>query len=994
MSISTLANLEGRNVFTEVLSGREIGEGPYIDLQLRAGGQGDDTRKISFQVNDGSNYVEQASLSKRGLNIKNIVIRDSIVFDRGDGSSIDQFAGSIESRRDDNRAEIAFNIGGTGPGKRVSFNSLTGAEFTSPAHFQGVLRAHDLRVHGTGAVFTGDGADAAYIRVREGVMAFQGAHVGDGDFSHVRASKVAIDRELIAYGCTPIVFSSMHRDRDDRQWMLRACGEDNAFSISSSGSTSPFVVCDNDPSGQPALEVLNGNVIARKDLRGNRLQVRTAHVTDHFHVNHLDGASANFAGIVGIDISVTHMEADEGKVRMFTARRANIDADLHVHNEVRTHRLRVDTTIVAHGVHVVDVHAQGAVSAAIIQGVDVVASTLRASQHHGAGVVVPLRVAGSLDVTELLRSSRVKTDKLTVRGDMQRIDMENGALFVNGERTVTYTEGRMQVPFFNTTMLTVDTTTTSPLVKLNTIEAIGGLDTGTGNVVTVQARGLTLGNVYIDGSARIEVVGTDHNGILEFIAKNGVLIRSGDEDLGAFEPPMWQVIKGQGVRQSGSLYMITPGTGRYIKLEPPSTTDQVFKMYVNTDGQSLITLETEPDQTRIPLRLLVGSSLVDCGCGDGSGTTTPSAALQVRSASTYGGPTAVFHVTNPCADAEIKVKAESKTSVISLETAVGHVRIEHRADANALAFFNDETGNDFLVVDTISGLARIAGDLVVGGSLFFGAAVPDTSDDGDGLIFFPQGLSITSGLLELGNVELRAMGDTRRVLEISASMVNAPIIYAPSFAITKPPDESSVRQFGFNCYVDQIGIMRHIERGSAAVFSHMIRQPGETAPSSVKLGFSPRTFLVDSFGDAETSFEVNDNGEIHLTNLYDFGRFNMKQDRILQQVQFQTTRSSYNFDQTTEVVGDVRVKQVGDTPRYHSLRSTDDGLYVQGVPSSYGANADLGLPGAVILGDGYPDGKRWRMRVSPASGDLVFEYQGAPGADWSSKFRMVAEAGL
>jgi len=761
---------------------------------------------------------------------------------------------------------------------------------------------------------------------------------------------------------------------------MRAYDHTHGLAIESTFRDAPLYVNDGDPSGESAFEVRNGDVIARKTLRGRCLNVRTARVHEHLYAQQIEGASANFAGITAHDISAMHVNADGVETRALIAQQAYVD-ELHVHHETRTRVLRVDETVVARDVHATNVAATDTVAASIVQGTHVIAETLSAPRQ---GV---LHVTSDLVVHEKASvGSLVARDVIEVLGNARNMRMFEGEIYINNQRTISLNEGRVHAPLVTTAQLMADRIISS-LVRLHTLEAGGGHDTGD---IDVRARGLTLGNVRIDGDAFIEVVGSDdHNGILEFIAKNGVLMRSGDEELGSFEPPLWQVIKGQGVRQTGSLYMITPGTGRYVKLEPPSTTNEVFSVYVNTQGQSIIALETDPEQTRIPLKLLVGSSLVDEGCGDGSGTSTPSAALQVRSASTYGGPTAVFHVTNPCADAEIKIKAESNTSILSLETATGHVRVEHRSEANELAFFNDETGNDFLVVDTVTGLARVTGDLVVGGSLYFGAATETTSNNGNGQISFDQGLSVTSGLLDLGNVELRAMGNTGRILEISASSVNSPILFAPSFAITEPPNGSSQRQFAFNAYVDQIGAVRHIDNGSSAVLSHTVRQPGELAPSSLKLGFSPRTILADSFADVDTAFEANDDGEISLTNGDDFGRVEIKQDRILQQVKFETTRASYSFDQTAEVVGDVRVKQVSDTARYHSLRSTDEGLYVQGTPS-FTANTELALTSAIILGDGYPDGVRWRMRVSPSTGELVFEHQHGPGDAWSSKFRMIS----
>jgi hypothetical protein len=159
------------------------------------------------------------------------------------------------------------------------------------------------------------------------------------------------------------------------------------------------------------------------------------------------------------------------------------------------------------------------------------------------------------------------------------------------------------------------------------------------------------------------------------------------------------------------------------------------------------------------------------------------------------------------------------------------------------------------------------------------------------------------------------------------------------------------------------------------------------------IGFSPRRLLSEEIASVETAMEVTETGELHLRNVADGGRLDLLQDTARQQVRFETTRGSYSFDQTVEMNGDLRVKQVvggPDVSRYHALRSTDDGLLLTSQPAASIAG-DVGVPVAFVLSDGLGGGKRWRMRVSPETGDLVFEHQRAPGAVWSGAFRMVGE---
>lgn len=979
MSISTLGSVEGRSVFTEVLHGRVLGEGPYTDLQIRAGGLGDDTRKISLQVHDGANYAEQVAINRRGLNIVNVVVRDSIIFDTEEtdltGATSFHRAGSITSRRDGPRAEIAFQLAGEGPGKSISFNSVNGAEFDAPAHFKGILRARDLRVRGGGASFKDDGAEAALIRVVQGAMAFDGLHVGDADLRNVRAKRVDVAGDMIVR----------------KGLLLPSATAPGApawsFGVVGSGTTPDLVVdgrgafvvrnCDDRES---SMEVASGNVVVRDSLCAKRVVVQSAHVKDMLRANHVHVRSARVDGdLVAAEVTIAAAQIDHVHVTShLRAKSIAVERDIVVAQAVRAAALYAEREVSAQMMSATD----GAFSRGVVAGV-VSADRVETRTLVGSNFGAPLVVVGACGlVADRLTAPVTETDRLELRDSALRMSLGGGEIRINGERALSLSEGKLRVPFAACDALVAARSVVAPLVRVRTIEAIGGPDTGN---VDLRAEGLTIGNLRIGRDASIRVIdGDDHNGVLDVIARNGAVIRAGATQLGAFEPPMWQVIKGQGVRQVGSQYLITPDSGRYAKLQPPSQTDAFLTVFINTTGQSFTALETSPSLTRIPKTLLIGP--------DDDGTDDDTLALIVRRVAMYSGPLAIFHSTSSTADAEVRIKATSEVASLAFETATGMVRIEHRSGTHTLAFANDETGNDFLTVDTITGLARIVGDLKVDGSLIFGAAI------GLGLgksMTVAMPMQLPTGVLDLGNVEFRSEGDDNRALSIDATSMSTPIVFAPSFAITRPVDGSATRRFGFNCYTNAIGQLRHINNGSAAFLSHAVQQIGDSLPSSMTVGFSPRRLLGDELASVETAFEVTDTGELHVRNVADGGRLDVLQDTIRQQVRFETTRGSYSFDQTVEMNGDLRVKQVAGVgvSRYHALRSTDDGLLLTSQPdaSSLLSGGDVSVPSAIVLSDGREGGKRWRMRVSPETGDLVFEHQRAPGAVWSGAFRMVGE---
>jgi hypothetical protein len=978
MSISTLGSVEGRSVFTEVLHGRVLGEGPYTDLQIRAGGLGDDTRKISLQVYDGATYAEQLAINRRGLNIVNMVIRDSIIFDTEEsdltGGTTTNRAGSITSRRDGDRAEIAFELAGEGPGKSISFNSVNGAEFDAPAHFNGILRARDLRVRGRGATFEDDGVEAALIRAVRGAMAFDGLHVGDADLRAVRAKRIDVDGDMIVRKRLLLPSSTI---QGAPAWSVGV----------SNGSTSgvvPDLVLDgrgafvvrNCDDREASMEVAEGNVVVREAVCAKRVVVQTAHVKDMLRANHVHVRSARVEGdLVAAEATIASAQIESA----------------HVTSQLRAKSIVVDRDVVAQqAVRAVALHAAREVSAPMVNATDgafrrgVVTGVLRADRVETAMLAAPsdgthaVVVAGARGlVADRLSAARVETDRLDVRDAALRMSIGAGEIRINGERALALTEGRLHVPFAACDALVAARSVVAPLARVRTIEAFGGADTGN---VDLRAHGLTLGHLRLGHDASIRVVdGEDHNGVLDLIARNGAVIRAGATQLGSFEAPMWQVIKGQGVRQVGSQYLITPDSGRYVKMQPPSQTDAFFTIFVNTTGQSLIAFETSPMFTRVPKTLLIGQP-------DESDDETK--ALIVRRVAMYHGPLAVFHSMSTTADAEVRVKATSEVASVSFETATGLVRIEHRSDVHKLAFANDETGNDFLTVDTITGLTWVTGDLQVDGSLMFGTAVGIGGAGKAMTVAMPMRLPL--GVLDLGNVEFRAEGDDLRALRIGAASVSTPVVFAPSFAITRPVDGSVTRRFGFNCYTNTIGQLRHLNNGSAVALGHAVRQIGESTTSSLTIGFSPRRMLGEEIAEVETALEVSETGQLHLRNVLDGGRLDMLQDTLRQQVRFETTRGSYSFDQTVELNGDLRVKQVvgADVSRYHALRSTDDGLLVTPNSETPTGGGVQGVPAAVVLSEG---GVQWRMRISPETGDLVFEHQRAAGAAWSSAFRMVAE---
>lgn len=969
MSISTLGSVEGRSVFTEVLHGRVLGEGPYTDLQIRAGGLGDDTRKISLQVYDGANYAEQLAINRRGLNIVNMVIRDSIIFDTEEsdltGGTTTNRAGSITSRRDGNRAEIAFELAGEGPGKSISFNSVNGAEFDAPAHFNGILRARDLRVHGRGATFEGDGVEAALVRAVRGAMAFDGLHVGDADLRSVRAKRMDLDGDMIVRKRLLLPSSTIHT------WSMGVSNASRAVPDLVLDGRGAFVVrnCDD---REPSMEVAEGNVVVREAVCAKRVVVQTAHVKDMLRANHVHVRSARVEGdLVAAEATIATAQIDRA----------------HVTSHLRAKSIVVDRDVVAQqAVRAVALHAEREVRAPMVNATDgafergVVTGVLRAGRVETAMLAAPtdahaVVVAGARGlVADRLSAAHVETDRLDVRDAALRMSIGGGEIRINGERALALTEGRLHVPFAACDALVAARSVVAPLARVRTIEAFGGADTGN---VDLRAHGLTLGHLRLGHDASIRVVdGEDHNGVLDLIARNGAVIRAGATQLGSFEAPMWQVIKGQGVRQVGSQYLITPDSGRYVKMQPPSQTDAFFTIFVNTTGQSIIAFETSPMFTRVPKTLLIGHP-------DESDDETK--ALIVRRVAMYNGPLAVFHSMSTTADAEVRVKATSEVASVSFETATGLVRIEHRSDVHLLAFANDETGNDFLTVHTITGLTWVTGDLQVDGSLMFGTAVGIGGAGKSMTVAMPMRLPL--GVLDLGNVEFRAEGDDSRALRIGAASVSTPVVFAPSFAITKPVDGSVTRRFGFNCYTNTIGQLRHLNNGSAVALGHSVRQLGESTTSSLTVGFSPRRMLGEEIAEVETALEVSESGQLHLRNVLDGGRLDMLQDTLRQQVRFETTRGSYSFDQTVELNGDLRVKQ--DVSRFHALRSTDDGLLL--TPSAQTAQTGGGIPvvpAAFVLSEG---GIQWRMRISPETGDLVFEHQRAAGAAWSSAFRMVAE---
>lgn len=973
MSISTLANLEGRHVYATSVTGRELGEGAYTDLQLRAGGGSNDTAKVSFQVYETDAYSEKASINRRGLNIEGLVVRDTIVFDRGDGTTDEQRAGSISGRRDDGRSEMSIDLSGTGPGKRVALSSKEGLRVSAPLHAQQVLRARDLRLHGKGASFAADGVDAAYVRAVDGAMTFDGAHSGYGDFARLRMLEGEITGEFVARDKSRMAFEGPRGHR----WSMSVDNE-SAFVLEGTPTKSTMKIVDG--VGDAAFEVRHGRAHAREALEAPRVEARTLRVHDRLRAHGIDASSANVHAATVHELVGEHADLSTLEAGAVQTGDLSVDRDAHVSGAFRARSVRADGALESSELAVSGLaraEALDLLAHARIGGDVVVSGAMRS-----ATAASPLTVDGGLRATEAVEAKNLRGAQLAIADGGDELVVRDGVFSINGQRALELSEGgHARAPFLESVALTVDERAVAPLLKTSVIEATAGFDTGN---IDILAKGINLGNIRIDSDAVLELIGSaQHSGILEMIARNGVLIRSGDDTLGEFEPAMWQVIAGQGVRQSGSLYMITPGTGRYVKFEPPAADDEVMRMYVNAEGQSIKTFETEPDETRIPQRLYVGSEV------DPTGNATPVAGLRVRYDAAYGGPAAIIHGTNDCADAEMRVLAESNVASLGLETATGYVRIEHRSDANELAFFNNETANDFLVVDTITGLARVAGDLVVGGSLFFGNL--GSSAGGGGSVSFDQGVEVRDGNITIGNVVLDAVGDNDRELLIDATRVMAPSLTAGALGITEPANGARDRTLAFNAYDDANGVLRHASDGSAATLEHEVRLVGETTPSSIKMGFSSRTIVEDAPALPQTAFEFNDDGELYARNLGDSGFFEFKQNTVLDAVQVQTSRAKYTFDKNVDVYGDIRAQQsTGGESQYHALRSTEDGLLLMGNPPFMG-NGDPQIPAALVIGDGQVDGPRWRFLVDSGTGHLVFEHQTAPGGPWSSKFRMVSE---
>lgn len=365
------------------------------------------------------------------------------------------------------------------------------------------------------------------------------------------------------------------------------------------------------------------------------------------------------------------------------------------------------------------------------------------------------------------------------------------------------------------------------------------------------------GETDVDGSASV-VVRSD---VLELVAKNGAIVRSGE--LGAFEPPMWQVIDGQGVRQMGALYAMDPDNPEfYAKLSPPSARDGTFSIHVDLNGQSLLALDTTPLETRVPARLSIGPSAASTPYM--MGTSAERSSLVVRAEGSYGVPVAVFCALDNRVDAGLLVQSKSETALVSMECASGLIRLVHRSASHTLAFFNERTQQDFMSVDTRNGNLRILGTL-------FQNIDGGTENEND--IAFDKRLVVTTGELTLAEALFRSsaddnLGTPKGVLTIDniSRLQTVASVYAPSFVISKPITTIDVRTFGFNTYVDESGALRHVDAGSAVTLSHVVRGAGSTpALSTLSIGFSQNK-LQNAVATPVVAFEASESGQLNLTN--------------------------------------------------------------------------------------------------------------------------------
>lgn len=977
MSTSTHGNLESRNLFTNSITGRDLGEGVYSDLTLRAGGGSDDTRRVSLQIHDGAQYIEQMAVSKRGLNIANVVVRDSVFFELGDENR----TGSISSRKIGDMAEIAIRLDGKGPGKQLVFNSLAGARFDMPSQFDKTMKARDLRVHGPGATFVDDGVEEATITALDGAMTFNGTHHGDASFNSCRLKAGHLNGTFRVNQGSRFLYMCQTRSAF---WTTMATDDSNLATSTSAEDGHMVVHIGSD--SRPALDVHRDGATTRK-LNADVVHAARVSVDEQMAVHglvscnrlHADITHANEAHAVSFE-SAKITSSD------MQTRTLSVEGNLSILDSTDTGHLRVRKQLVASTVETSHIHTTD-LSSMRIDAPELRIQTITPFMH-GAAIEIRGRVQ-ALDMS----TSKLTASTIDVISPQSVLHISEMGLHFNELRPIQFLDhgSTVRIPKLHTDSLETKRVK-APEVSTASIRSLSGFY---GNIDVV-ADGVSLGNIRIDSSAIIEVLDsntTPHSGILEVVARNGMLIRSGAELLGSFEAPMWQVIRGQGVRQTGSLYMITPSSSSYVKMEPPSSTDDAFTLYVNTTGLSEVGIQIEPGETRIPRTLIIGSELAaTCGSdGDGLNINEESlTALNVRHAAEYGGPVAIFHNMSRCVDAGIVICAEANTALVTLQTASGTIRVEHRADANSVSFHNENTGNDFLAVDTVTGLARVFGDLLVGGSLYFGSIAPG-SGQGNGEVSFDQGLNVKSGILALGNVILSAEDDLKRTLNIDALAVHSPVIYASSFAISEPPNGSKTRTFAFNAFVDSIGIVRHMNEGSAAVLSHTVRMSGETLPSSLRLGFSPRSYSEGAFADVTSAFEWTERGDMYARSTLDNGYVHFKQSTTASQVQFETSRSAYTFDKNIHIFGSLKLHHLstsGSQNALHSMQSSADGVTISGVPATP-HDGTAATPSAIILNDGVPGGKRWRIRMSQTTGELVFEHQESIHSAWASKFSIV-----
>ena len=948
MSFSTLGKIEGTEIYSQYITGRELGEGAFSDLTLRCGGLGDDTRKISLQVSDGHEYVEQVAITTLGLNIANLVVRDGIAFEDGDGFYKDRVAGRLSSRRDGDRAEIAIALDGRGPGRGMVFDSLSGATFDAPAEFHGVVRLRELRVHGKGATFSQDGCiSEASVREIDGEMTFGGMHSGRADFSSLRADKAFVRSGLSLLDGSSLEFLS------STPWAFRTEGQ----SLVLGGTTGAFSVRDDH--AQAAFELQNGDASVRGRVMATDIRARSArieiasfakadvaHITSRVAFADTLGAGSIDSQSVRSETLVVKLNAEFGSVVSGTLQATSARFSTSITSQsVETGSLRVDGDVVALAAHF--------------------ERLLCDSIGTRAPRVSPLRLLGSVEMDSATMGVLI-AQSLEIRDAVRTLLISGGDVFVNGRIALSIdSDGLVRVPRSSLGKTTV-ARLSSRYIETEILEAFGGGDYGN---ISIHAQGLNVGNIYVRDIGHIELLDSDNNdGTLHIIARNGLIVRNGNASIGSFEPPMLQVIYGQGVRQSGSLYLITPFTGKFAKFQPPLNDDSVLRLYVNSTGQSDLALEIEPTQTRVPKSLVVGPSP-----SAGASNVAVSAALQVCGYEPYGGPIAEFRVLNPAVDAELLLTTVGNISILTLETSTGHVQIEHRSVPHKLAFHNSYINKDFLLVDTIDGLTQVAGDLEIGGSLYFTGS--GGSAGGNGVLSFNQNLFITTGNLGLGNVGLFATGPLKDIFDVVARKVTLPRVDSHSFTITAPPNGSSSRTLGFNAYIDAFGVPRHVVTGSAAILKHLVVPNGSTLPSFT-LSFSPPNIRADEMAVPLHALSVDSQGNLSLNSASDSGTFEIKQSALESIVRFETTRGEYSFDRTVHIAGDIAPMQ--STTKYHTLRSTDDGMALLASSSA--------VQGALVLGD--PNGLQWRIRIS-SEGHLLFENQSTPGAGWVSASRVL-----